>query len=177
VEKDQERKVRNFDPKTGKKINPTCAFCWVKKIENYNCGFEECPGFDLPRIEKMLNAGRGHRKNEKREKESSNVNSLSTVLWYADNKIRARELNLVLTNHDWCEFEKQPFYPEFIQFLRSTGIQESKEKKVEEKTIKAHIVVTGLDEAEAQIDRILKKLEKANTLADALAAELIDVDI
>ena len=133
MEKTQEKKNKNFDPKTGKKINPTCAFCWVKKIEHYNCGFEECPGFDLPRIEKMLKAGREHRKSEKREKESSNVNSLSTVLWYADNKIWARELNLVLTNHDWCEFEKQPFYPGLIQFLRSIGIQENIENLASER--------------------------------------------
>lgn len=62
---------------------------------------------------------------KKEKKERSNVNSLSTVLWYADNKIWARELNLVLTNHDWCEFEKQPFYHELIQFLRIIGIKVS----------------------------------------------------
>lgn len=48
---------------------------------------------------------------------------------------------------------------------------------MEEKTIKISVVFEGLDDSEEQIDRIFKKLEKANTLADALASELIDVDI
>lgn len=47
MEKTQEKKNKNFDPKTGKKINPTCQFCWVKKKENYDCGFEKCPGYNL----------------------------------------------------------------------------------------------------------------------------------
>lgn len=68
MEKDQERKVRNFDPKTGKKINPTCAFCWVKKIENYNCGFEECPGFDLHRIEMLKKRRQSIEKCRKKER-------------------------------------------------------------------------------------------------------------
>jgi len=47
MEKTQEKKNKNFDPKTGNKINPTCQFCWVKKKENYDCGFEKCPGYRL----------------------------------------------------------------------------------------------------------------------------------
>lgn len=35
---------KNFDSETRKKLNPTCEFCWVKKVKNYNCGHEQCPG-------------------------------------------------------------------------------------------------------------------------------------
>lgn len=38
---------KNFDPVTGKKLNPTCEFCWVKKIKKFNCGHEQCPGWKL----------------------------------------------------------------------------------------------------------------------------------
>ncbi|WP_302823000.1 hypothetical protein [Eubacterium callanderi] len=63
------------------------------------------------------------------KKEKANVNSLSIVLWYADNKIWTRELTLVLTGRDWFEFEKQSFYPELIQFLHNLGIQGNIEKQ------------------------------------------------
>lgn len=51
MEKGQEEKNKNFDPETGEKINPTCEFCWVKKIKNYNCGFKKCPGYNLLLLE------------------------------------------------------------------------------------------------------------------------------
>lgn len=41
---------QNFDSRTGKKINPTCPYCWILKEENHNCGYEKCPGYDLPRL-------------------------------------------------------------------------------------------------------------------------------
>lgn len=63
------------------------------------------------------------------KKEKANVNPLSIVLWYADNKIWNRELTLVLTGRDWFEFEKQSFYPELIQFLYNLGIQGNIEKQ------------------------------------------------
>jgi len=44
--------IKNFDSKTGKKINPTCRYCWVKKEENYACGYERCPGMRLFLLEK-----------------------------------------------------------------------------------------------------------------------------
>lgn len=37
----------------------------------------------------------------------------------------------------------------------------------ENNIIEIQIVLTGVDEAEKQIERIIKKLEKANALADA----------
>lgn len=45
--------IKNFDPCTGKKINPTCEFCWVKKVKNYNCGHLMCPGTKLFLLEKL----------------------------------------------------------------------------------------------------------------------------
>ncbi len=48
-----ELKIKNFDFKTGKKINPTCRYCWVKKQKNYTCGYEHCPGTCLFLLEKL----------------------------------------------------------------------------------------------------------------------------
>jgi hypothetical protein len=44
---------QNFDSRTGKKQNPTCPYCWVLKEDNHNCGYEKCPGYDLPRLMKL----------------------------------------------------------------------------------------------------------------------------
>lgn len=37
----------NFNPTTGKKISDNCTCCWVMKKENYNCGYDNCPGYKL----------------------------------------------------------------------------------------------------------------------------------
>lgn len=37
---------------------------------------------------------------------------------YADNKIVSRELHISLSGHDWCEFVKQDFYPQLIEWVR-----------------------------------------------------------
>ena len=39
----------------------------------------------------------------------------------------------------------------------------------EENTVEIRVVLTGTDEAEEQIERIIKKLTKANALADTSA--------
>lgn len=39
----------------------------------------------------------------------------------------------------------------------------------EESTVEIRVILTGIDEAEEQIERIIKKLTKANELADASA--------
>lgn len=36
---------------------------------------------------------------------------------YGDNGPEVRELQIYLTNHDWCEFEKQPFFPALIEWV------------------------------------------------------------
>jgi len=43
----------NFCSDTGKKLTETCK-CWVKGGKPYNCGYDQCPGFRLPLIEKRL---------------------------------------------------------------------------------------------------------------------------
>ena len=40
----------NFCPRCRKKVRKVCN-CWVKKIP-YDCGMDECPGYDLWIIEK-----------------------------------------------------------------------------------------------------------------------------
>ena len=37
---------------------------------------------------------------------------------YADNKIFSRELHIALSDRDWCEFVKQDFYPQLIEWVR-----------------------------------------------------------
>lgn len=44
--------------------------------------------------------------------------SLQITTDYADNKIFSRELHLSLSGRDWCEFVKQDFYPQLIEWVR-----------------------------------------------------------
>ncbi len=53
MEQENSKNNKNFDSKTGKKLNPTCPYCWVLKEENYNCVQDKCPGRDLHRIMKL----------------------------------------------------------------------------------------------------------------------------
>ncbi|ACQ52301.1 hypothetical protein [Clostridium botulinum] len=43
----------NFCMQCGAKLNKTCKECWMKNRQPYNCGFEKCPGYKLPIIEKL----------------------------------------------------------------------------------------------------------------------------
>lgn len=40
-----------------------------------------------------------------------------------DNRPLIWELNLVLTDQEWCELQQQPFYLEMVKFLRDVGTQ------------------------------------------------------
>jgi hypothetical protein len=40
----------NFNVETGEKLNPTCAYCWVLKKEDFDCGYDKCPGRNLHQI-------------------------------------------------------------------------------------------------------------------------------
>lgn len=42
----------NFCRYCGSKIRETCNYCWVRKMDNYNCGESSCPGYGLFRLEK-----------------------------------------------------------------------------------------------------------------------------
>lgn len=42
----------NFCKYCGTKISEICPRCWMKKGQPYSCGFEKCPGYKLPLIEK-----------------------------------------------------------------------------------------------------------------------------
>ena len=44
--------------------------------------------------------------------------SLQITTDYADNKIFSRELHLSLSGRDWCEFVKQDFYLQLIEWVR-----------------------------------------------------------
>ncbi|SHK46109.1 hypothetical protein [Tepidibacter formicigenes] len=43
----------NFCTKCGSKLNVICKECWMKNGQPYNCGFDECPGYKLPILEKL----------------------------------------------------------------------------------------------------------------------------
>ncbi len=44
----------NFCTSCGAKLNKVCKSCWMKRGQPYDCGFEECPGFRLPILEKSI---------------------------------------------------------------------------------------------------------------------------
>ncbi|MPN11831.1 hypothetical protein SDC9_159139 [bioreactor metagenome] len=48
----QEQLKANFSSQTGEKLHEECPQCWMKDNKVYNCGFEKCPGFNLPYLEK-----------------------------------------------------------------------------------------------------------------------------
>lgn len=43
----------NFCKYCGAKVKNTCAYCWVRKKDNYSCGESNCPGYKLFRLEKL----------------------------------------------------------------------------------------------------------------------------
>lgn len=49
---------------------------------------------------------------------NDNPPSLQITTDYADNEIFCRELHLSLSGRDWCEFVKQDFYPQLIEWVR-----------------------------------------------------------
>lgn len=37
----------NFCTNCGAKLKDVCIYCWVLKKDNFNCGKESCPGYEL----------------------------------------------------------------------------------------------------------------------------------
>lgn len=56
---------------------------------------------------------------------ASSVVEVST--FYEDNQMYCRVLHVSLCSHDWCKFEKQPFFGELMKYLDNIGIQDSNE--------------------------------------------------
>lgn len=42
----------NFCKYCGSKMRETCIYCWVKRMDNYNCGESSCPAYGLIMLER-----------------------------------------------------------------------------------------------------------------------------